>query len=403
MKILKRAKFVASIARSAAKSTISYCVKGPRCERWPLKLQVLRDVIYSISKIGNGASMTDDDIDLIDFEELAASYKKHDLPDSEIPFHLGTYVSASFKVTEVPIDPELFVGTGPAEKGLIALIKSDQDIACSKRVISYELTAPTPLPGSAELAAKCEPLTPNERIILYLHGGAYCLGSPTSHRGLTGRIAAQAGLRCFTIDYRLAPLHPYPAQLHDAYISFHFLLQQGFRAENIVLAGDSAGGNLVLALTLLLKHTGIPHVRGLVLLSPWTDIISQRPSIERNKRFDYLVNMPMTSPMSRARLFYAPGRRMSPELMAEMAHPLVSPVNADFSDFPPTLIQAGDKELLLDEISELFHNILAANPDRQDIYTYECYADMIHVFHQFESLPCALEAITRAGNFIKNL
>ncbi|KAI7823664.1 Alpha/Beta hydrolase protein [Kickxella alabastrina] len=343
MKILKRAKFVASIARSAAKSTISYCVKGPRCERWPLKLQVLRDVIYSISKIGNGASMTDDDIDLIDFEELAASYKKHDLPDSEIPFHLGT-----------AIDPELFVGTGPAEKGLIALIKT-----CNP----YELTAPTPLPGSAELAAKCEPLTPNERIILYLH-------------------AAQAGLRCFTIDYRLAPLHPYPAQLHDAYISFHFLLQQGFRAENIVLAGDSAGGNLVLALTLLLKHTGIPHVRGLVLLSPWTDIISQRPSIERNKRFDYLVNMPMTSPMSRARLFYAPGRRMSPELMAEMAHPLVSPVNADFSDFPPTLIQAGDKELLLDEISELFHNILAANPDRQDIYTYECYADMIHVFHQ---------------------
>ncbi|KAJ2784423.1 hypothetical protein H4R18_001133 [Coemansia javaensis] len=399
--LLSRAALAVSMVAVAAQSTLSYYVKGPRCAKWPLWFQVQRDTIHRAIRTRPEEQPTDEGIEQIDFGKVAAECRRWDLPESKLPRDIGTCRRAAIRVGEVPVDaPAAFGGTGPAERGLMALHAADCGSG-GRREIPYELTVPAQMQGTAGF--ECAPAAEGERIILYLHGGAYKLGSAASHRGLTGRIAARAGLRCVTIDYRLAPLHPYPAQLHDAYIAFRYLVGRGFAAGDVVLAGDSAGGNLALALAVLLRQGGV-QVRGLLLLSPWADLAAERASIRRNARFDFLTAPPLASPLSPARVFYAPGRRLDAEMLREMAHPLVSPVHADFGGFPPTLIQAGDKEIIVDEISQLHANIVAANPDAAPgRHAYECYPDMVHVFHQFLSLPDAQLAIARAGEFVQSL
>ncbi|KAJ2877590.1 hypothetical protein IWW38_006537, partial [Coemansia aciculifera] len=312
---------------------------------------------------------------------------------------MGAFRSAAINVGSISIDPDMFAGAGPAESGLRALVACDleeEDAECSgcSRVVPYELTAPIAMLQSKDHGSEvfeCVPISESENVILYLHGGGYKYGSPASHRGVTGRLSGISGLRCIAIDYRLAPLHPYPAQLHDALLAFIYLLMQGFKPQNIVLAGDSAGGNLALVLFLLLRHTGVARsVCGLVLISPWADLVSNRSSMSRNAKYDYLTGPPLQSPLAMARVFYAPGRRYSQSMVDEMSHPLVSPVNGDFADFPPTLIQAGEKEILADDIAQLYENLLRDNdPERHDSFVFESYADMVHVFHQFKELPDA--------------
>ncbi|KAJ2356345.1 hypothetical protein IWW50_000327 [Coemansia erecta] len=409
--LLAKATLAIGMAAVIAKSTLSYYIKGPRCAKWPLWFQLHRDAIHRAIYTKPKSQPTDETIDDLDFEQIAANNSKWDLPESQLPPEIGTFERLSIRVSEVEIDhAAAFAGTGPAEHGLLALSASDKSESGCLREIPAELTVPASFskPRKQQGERKvdvfaCRPLAEGEKVILYLHGGAYKFGSAASHRALTGRIANHAGMRCLAIDYRLAPLHPYPAQLHDAHTAFWYLVKCGFRPDDIVVAGDSAGGNLSLALTVLLRHSG-HRIRGLLLMSPWSDLTTERPSLKRNAKYDFLCAPPLASPLSPARTYYAPGRRLSQEMIEEMAHPLVSPVYADFTDFPPTLIQAGEKEIIVDEISQLFENISAHNPGaRRGRYVYECYADMIHVFHQFLGLPDAQYAIAKAGEFIKAL
>ncbi|KAI9502152.1 hypothetical protein GGI25_003391 [Coemansia spiralis] len=405
-KIALAAGFVGAVAKSA----LGYYINGPKCDKWTFSFQVFRDGVAHVIKASSYSPITDDQIDQLDLAKIAADNKKYDLPETKAPRKLAQVKQSAIKVSQVVIDEELFAGTGPAEAELRKLTAEDRTDTGATRIIPYEITALRPMINAAPTQTEkqtlfaCVPLNPSERIILFLHGGGYKSGTPATHRGLTSRIAAQAGLRCISIDYRLAPLHPYPAQLHDAYISFCYLVQQGFRPENIIIAGDSAGGNLTLILTLLLRHTGAPPVCGLVLLCPWADLVVRRPSVSYNTDYDLLFAHPLSSPLDHTRMYYAPGHRLSPEMLKELVHPLVSPINADFSNFPPTLIHAGDKEVLLDEISQLYKNILSANPSTtHSRYTYECYPGMIHVFHQFFSLSESKSAIAAIGKFIKGL
>ncbi|KAJ1832481.1 hypothetical protein LPJ63_003502 [Coemansia sp. RSA 2711] len=403
--LLAKAALAIGMAAVMAKSTLSYYIKGPRCPKWPLWFQLHRDAIHRAIYTKPKGQPTDETIDQIDFDEIAASNRKWDLPESQLPADIGACQRLTIRVAEVEIDPATaFAGAGPAEPALAALTNEDMSVEGCEREIPAELVVPASLrPKLGDDPFACRPLSAGEKVILYLHGGAYKYGSAASHRALTGRIANHAAMRCVTIDYRLAPLHPYPAQLHDAFIAFWYLVKCGFDPQNIVVAGDSAGGNLSLALTVLLRYAG-HGICGLLLLSPWSDLTTERPSLKRNAKYDFLCAPPLASPLNPARTFYAPGRRLSEEMLREMAHPLVSPVNADFAGFPPTLIQAGEKEIIVDEISQLHENIIAHNPEaRKGRYVYECYADMIHVFHQFLSLPDAQYAIAKAGEFIKAL
>ncbi|KAJ2746049.1 hypothetical protein GGI20_001676 [Coemansia sp. BCRC 34301] len=403
--IISKTLLLAGVATVAAKSTVSYCIRGPRCAKWPLMFQVRRDVMHKVMAAKHKHA-TDADIEEIDFDLMARVNKQWDIPTSKLPADMGAFRPSSIGVDSISIDPDVFAGAGPAEAGLRAL--TAQDHVNRDRQIPYEIVAPISMlhgDGDKERAFECTPVDDSENIILYLHGGGYKYGSPASHRGVTGRLSGLSGLRCVSLDYRLAPLNPYPAQLHDAYLAFAYLLQQGFKPQNIVLAGDSAGGNLALVLLLLLRHTGVTRtVCGLVLISPWVDLVSNRSSMSRNARYDYLTGPPLQSPLSLARVFYAPGRRYSQALFDEMSHPLVSPVNGDFADFPPTLIQAGEKEVLVDDITQLHENLLRDNsPERHGSFTYESYADMVHVFHQFTELADGLAAFASAAKFIKGL
>ncbi|KAJ2706943.1 hypothetical protein H4R19_004959, partial [Coemansia spiralis] len=325
--LLAKAALAVSMAAVAVQSTLSYYVNGPRCPRWPLWFQVRRDAIHRAIRTAPETMPTDDTIDEIDFAQMAAESRKWDLPETSLPAKIGTHRRGAIRVGDVAIDAAAaYAGTGPAERGLLALDAADR-AAGGRRVIPFEILVPDALRRTASGGSAlfdCAPLAAGERIILYLHGGAYKLGSAASHRALVGRIAAQAGLRSVSIEYRLAPLHPYPAQLHDAFISFRYLVARGFAPGDIVVAGDSAGGNLALALAVLLRHTGV-SVRGLLLLSPWADLITERPSLKRNARFDFLTAPPLASPLNPARTFYAPGRRLDAAMLREMAHPLVSP------------------------------------------------------------------------------
>ncbi|KAJ2542434.1 hypothetical protein EV175_006059 [Coemansia sp. RSA 1933] len=408
---LSKIALAAGFIGAGAKSFLSYCINGPKCEQWPLWFQIRRDAYVHVLKETSYGPLTDEQIDQLDFTEIAATEKKGDIQGRELPRRLGQVKQSTIKVCEVQIDEELFAGTGPAESGLRRLTAEDRSMPEGMgREIPYEILVPRLMLKAAQTEEEkkalfeCAPLKDSRRAILYLHGGGYRYGSPASHRPLVGRIALRTGLRCISVDYRLATPHPYPAQLHDAYIAFCFLLQQGFAPEDIIIAGDSAGGNLVLILTLLLRHTGITTIRGLVLLSPWADLVVPRPSIEYNRPYDTLVAHPLSSPLGHARMYYAPGRKLSPEMLTDLAHPLVSPIGGNFADFPPTLIQAGDKEILYDEITQLYANICAANnPASSSKYVYECYPDMIHVFHQVFDLPQTKAAFSSIGNFVKGL
>ncbi|KAJ2074949.1 hypothetical protein GGH13_000955 [Coemansia sp. S155-1] len=320
--ILSKSLFIAGMVASAARSTASYYIRGPRCAKWSLLFQIRRDVMYKAMSRNLKSSPTDAEIEQIDFGLIARHNTQWDLPASEVPADMGAFRAASIFVADIDVDPDVFAGAGPAESGLRLLVA--RDLEETGREIPYELTAPISMLGDdLERVFKCTPIDENENIILYLHGGGYKYGSPASHRGVTGRLSGLSGLRCISIHYRLAPLHPYPAQLYDGFLAFVYLMKQGFKPQNI--------------------------------------------------------------------------------LIDEMSHPLVSPVNGNFKDFPPTLIQAGDKEVLADDIAQFYENLLRDNPDRHDRFIYECYTDMIHVFHQFLEQDDTAVAFASAGKFMKGL
>jgi acetyl esterase/lipase len=127
----------------------------------------------------------------------------------------------------------------------------------------------------------CPPGSLDEHAIVYLHGGAYTIGSLESHRGKAGRIARASGICALVVGYRLAPEHPYPAAVEDATAAYHWLLETGLSSENIVIAGDSAGGGLTMATLLSLRDAGDPTPAAAVLLSPWTDLAGTGDSITR--------------------------------------------------------------------------------------------------------------------------
>ena len=173
--------------------------------------------------------------------------------------------------------------------------------------------------------------------VLYLHGGSYLYGSPRTHADTLARIALATGRPVFACDYRLAPEHPYPAQLDDAEAALVALEAHGIARERVVVAGESAGGNLALALALRLRDRGAPQPRGLALVSPWLDLTSSADSHRRNVAYDYGTPEMLRT---QARLFA--------DTLA-LDDPRVSVGNATPAGIAPTFLQVGTVELLLDE------------------------------------------------------
>ena len=177
------------------------------------------------------------------------------------------------------------------------------------------------------------------RVLMFFHGGGYCSGSIVSHRRMVTEAGRAARTRTLAVRYRLAPEHPYPAAHEDAMTAWRFLRGQGIAARDIVVGGDSAGGNLTLTLINRLRAAGEEQPACAWLASPWTDLTMSGASLETNATVDPLIHKAYLEELADC---YAPAP-------IDRKDPLISPLFADLTGFPPVLIQVGSAETLLDD------------------------------------------------------
>ena len=230
------------------------------------------------------------------------------------------------------------------------------------------------------------PVAPADRALLYIHGGAWFMGSSRTHRGLVSHLAYLSGVRALSIDYRLAPEHPFPAGLEDCLAAYEWLLQSGMAPDKVVVAGDSAGGNLALALLIALRDAGRPLPAAAVVLSPATDLAGTGESYRTRRHLD-----PLFSQMGAHTIVPAYITDHDPR------HPLISPLHADLHGLPPLLIHVGDHEMLLDDAVRFGERAVAAGVEATTVV----WPGMFHVFQLFVFLPEARRANAQIAAFIR--
>jgi acetyl esterase/lipase len=228
---------------------------------------------------------------------------------------------------------------------------------------------------------------PTDAALLYLHGGGYCIGSIKSHRGLAAQLSRKAQMSVLLIDYRLAPEHPHPAAVNDATSAYRFLLSNGFTAQRLAIAGDSAGGGLTVTTLLSLRDEQIALPAAAVAISPWTDMSCTSESFTTRAENDPMVT---ERGLKRMADWFLAGQ--------DPRDPLVSPLHADLSGLPPLLVHVGDHEVLLDDAVEIARRAREAGVD----VTLEVFPEMIHVFHAFVGVvPEADAALDEVARFLR--
>jgi acetyl esterase/lipase len=224
------------------------------------------------------------------------------------------------------------------------------------------------------------------RYILYFHGGGYVAMSARTHRSITSRLATWGDASLFALDYRLAPEFPFPAALDDAMAAWRALIAMGARPSRMLVAGDSAGGGLALALLLALREANETLPAAAVLFSPWTDLAATGESIVANSATDPLISGSWVAPMARHYLADTPP-----------TNPLVSPVYADLTGLPTLFIQVSDSEVLLDDSRRLVENASKAGVKA----TLRIWPGVPHGWQIFAAfLPEARDALREASDFI---
>jgi acetyl esterase/lipase len=226
------------------------------------------------------------------------------------------------------------------------------------------------------------------RVLLFFHGGGYCSGSIKSHRRMVTEAGRAAGCRTLAVEYRLAPEHPYPAAQNDALAAWRFLRAHGYAADRIAVGGDSAGGNLTITLINRLRGLGEAQPACAWLASPWTDLTMSGASLADKDAVDPLIHKPYLEELAAA---YAPPPR-------DRRDPTVSPLFADLHGFPPTLIQVGSCETLLDDAVRFARAAGAADVT----VTLEIWPHMIHAWPMWNArLAEGREALGRVGEFVR--
>jgi len=226
-----------------------------------------------------------------------------------------------------------------------------------------------------------------ENVILYLHGGGYNTGSPSTHREFAAHVSNASHAKILLPDYRLAPENPFPAALEDALASYKWLLDNGYSNEKIAIAGESAGGGLTLATCLSVRDSGDPLPSSITCISPWTDLEMTGESVKTLEEIDPMLNLASIQIMASNYIDTNDSRS-----------PFISPIHADFKDFPPMLIHVGSDEMLLDDSKRVSDK---AKQDDINV-TLRVYDNMWHFFHVFYRLmPEAKAATKEIGDFIQ--
>jgi len=228
---------------------------------------------------------------------------------------------------------------------------------------------------------------PAAGVVLYLHGGAYTMGSCVTHRALAARIALAGGARVLLPEFRLAPEHPCPESVEDAMTSYRWLIERGVSPEAMVVAGDSSGGGLAVALMVLARDDGLPLPAAIVCLSPWADLEMTGESITTRARLDPVCSLEESR-------FHAACYLGGTDPRSSVA----SPIHADLSGLPPLLIQVGDREILLDDSIRLAESARRAGVDVE----LQAWDGMWHVWHLLAAyVPEGERAIRQVGSFIR--
>lgn len=224
-------------------------------------------------------------------------------------------------------------------------------------------------------------------VILYCHGGGYSTGSCLYARTLTTKIASSTSMDVLCFDYRLAPENPYPAAINDAMAAWNYLMLLGYGARDVIVAGDSAGGNMALSLVLKLKEEERILPRGLVLMSPWSDLTSSGKTHKSRAEVDPVLDAQYLDRMIHN---YVEGQ--------DLNNPLISPLFGDFTGFPPTYIQVGNNEILLSDSTMLHKKLIEANVSVK----LDIFEGMWHVF-QMSPLKTAYDAMEKNAEFIYDI
>lgn len=224
-------------------------------------------------------------------------------------------------------------------------------------------------------------------IVLYLHGGGFQIGSPTSHKSLICRLAAAAGVSILTPDYRLAPEQRFPAQVEDCLHVYKVLLAAGHEPKRIAIAGDSAGGNLVLGLVQQARDLGLGQPAALTLISPWLDLTLRGESYTSRAEKDIFSRVEQLRAM--ARTYIGKG--------GDASDPRANPLDAPLEGLPPMLVHAGDFDITLDDSTLLKERADAAGA----ACTLKIWPAMYHHFQVFSELPEAQESIEEIGQFLR--
>lgn len=230
------------------------------------------------------------------------------------------------------------------------------------------------------------PGTAGDGVIFHLHGGGYCIWSPVPYRNFNGRLAAAAGARILSVDYRLAPEHPHPAAVDDAVAAYRWLLAQGLAPGSIAITGDSAGGGLTVATLVALRDAGDPLPACAAPVSPWVDVELIGEMSEDALPFD-LLRPDQLKVFADA---YLDG--------ADPRTPLANPLHAELSGLPPMLVLVGEREILLDDAKRLTARAEEAGVD----VTLHVAPEMIHIWQMFGGMfPEADAAIAATATFMK--
>jgi epsilon-lactone hydrolase len=259
------------------------------------------------------------------------------------------------------------------------------------RGLAYGLAADVGVEPAAANGVPAEwTTTPNDArdaALMYLHGGGYVIGSLDSHRHLVAEAGRACGIAALALDYRLAPEHPFPAAVDDALAGYRFLLARGVAAARIAIAGDSAGGGLVVAAMLAIRDAGLPEPGCGWCISPWVDMEAVGETMTSKAVADPTVQRAGILDMAK---MYLNG--------ADPRSPLAAPIYADLNGLAPLLIQVGACETLLDDALRLA-KVAGVADVRVDL---QIWPEMIHVWHLFHpELKAGLRAIEEGGAFVR--
>ncbi|CAG8477600.1 4349_t:CDS:2 [Paraglomus occultum] len=380
-RILEHISLITSQAKLLLSNFLSHHVTGPRKPSWPIQLTLIISVMRNLF---NHAHL----VNIQQFRQLL------DFHNPLIPSDI-IVTPVSFRVRPYGLEGVLtqldgedrksrreIAGEWIVTKELWRKINQQYYSACHKHyMVDNEGTRWS-----------------NEQVILFLHGGGYYSMSARTYRDLTCRLSQATERRVFAINYRLAPEYPFPYGLHDAVHAFLYLTDPcglAIQPQNIVVAGDGAGGGLALALLQYLRDHHMPLPGGAMLFSPWVDLTMSCESWDRNQSYDVLIKPNDDDLFHPVRLYLNPYEKRK----SLITHPYVSPLFGDLGNLPPILIQYGDAEVLHDEISLLANKIVQT---RTTFVQYEVYDDMVHVFQAFDFLDSAKKALESAGDFVRN-